>query len=71
MKSTCSKCNLPIHTEKITNGKTDKDYLWLHDDYKTAWSVENGYARNLHFAEPTIIVQEGQQQTVKKEGANY
>jgi hypothetical protein len=50
MNSRCLKCGLPIHTERIISAKAHKTE-WLHDDYKTAWQVdEEGHAHNLHFA---------------------
>lgn len=54
----CKKCGLPIHQELVKTRHVKSHWEWLHDDTNEAWCVIDGYARNLHFAEPLVIVEE-------------
>jgi hypothetical protein len=50
----CEKCRQLIHREIV-----GFDYMWLHDDYKSAWQVdEKGYAHNLHFVKQISVPEE-------------
>ena len=58
LKSICIKCGKPIYSAEVRKGKKQIKE-WLHENYKESWRVDSqGYAENLHFAEPTKIVNE-------------